>query len=61
MLLIDFSYNGKAFDLDKVYYHDDFDKTQSVKFDESKICGQAMFIFIDKFGNELILTKGESN
>ena len=61
MVLIDFSYNGKAFDLDKVYYHDDFDKTQSVKFDESKICGQAMFIFIDKFGNELILTKGESN
>ena len=28
-------------------------------FDESEIDGQAMFIFVDKFGNEFVTTRGE--
>lgn len=59
MLLIDLSYDGKAFNMDKVYYHNDFDEEQSIAFKESDVDGQAMYIFIDKFGNEFITTRGE--
>lgn len=59
MLLIDLSYDDQAFRMDKVYYHKDFDENQSIVFDESDIDGQAMFIFVDKFGNEFITTRGE--
>ena len=45
--------------MDKVYYHKDFDENQSILFDEDKIDRQAMFIFVDKFGNEFVITKGE--
>lgn len=59
MLLVDLSYNSRAFKVDKVYYHKDFDENQSIVFDENEIDGQAMFIFVDKFGNEFITTRGE--
>lgn len=59
MLLIDLSYNNQAFNMDKVYYHNDFDENQSILFDENEIDGQAMFIFVDKFGNEFRITRGE--
>ena len=59
MLLVDLSYDNHAFNMDKVYYHKDFDKNQSIIFDESDIDGQAIFIFVDKFGNEFITTRGE--
>lgn len=59
MLLIDLSYDGKAFNMDEVYYHNDFDDEHSIAFDESNIDGQAMYIFIDRFGNEFITTRGE--
>lgn len=59
MLLVDLSYDNQAFNMDKVYYHKDFDENQSIVFDESDIDGQAMFIFVDKFGNEFITTRGE--
>lgn len=59
MLLIDLSYDGRAFNMDKVYYHNDFDEEQSIAFKESDVDGQAMYIFIDKFGNEFITTRGE--
>lgn len=59
MLLVDLSYDGQAFNMDKVYYHKDFDKNQSVIFEENEINEQAMFIFVDKFGNEFITTKGK--
>ena len=45
--------------MDKVYYRKDFDENQSIIFDESQIDGQAMFIFVDKFGNEFVTTRGE--
>ncbi|MCS4488897.1 site-specific DNA-methyltransferase [Streptococcus sciuri] len=59
MLLIDLSYDSHAFNVDKVYYHKDFDENKSIIFDENDIDGQAMFIFVDKFGNEFITTRGE--
>lgn len=59
MLLVDLSYDNHAFKMDKVYYHKDFDENQSILFDEDKIDRQAMFIFVDKFGNEFVITKGE--
>lgn len=59
MLLVDLTYDNKAFNVDKVYYHKDFDENQSITFDESQIDGQAMFIFVDKFGNEFVTTMGE--
>ena len=59
MLLVDLTYDNKAFNVDKVYYHKDFDENQSITFDESQIGGQAMFIFVDKFGNEFVTTRGE--
>lgn len=60
MLLVDLSYDNQAFNMDKVYYHKDFDENQSILFDENQIDGQAMFIFVDKFGNEFITTRGEA-
>lgn len=59
MLLVDLTYDNRAFNVDKVYYHKDFDENQSITFDESQIGGQAMFIFVDKFGNEFVTTRGE--
>ncbi|MCK1252210.1 site-specific DNA-methyltransferase [Streptococcus uberis] len=59
MLLVDLSYDNQAFNMDKVYYHKDFDGDQTIMFDENEIDGQAMFIFVDKFGNEFITTIGE--
>lgn len=59
MLLVDLTYDNKAFNVDRVYYHKDFDENQSIIFDESEIDGKAMFIFVDKFGNEFVTTRGE--
>lgn len=59
MLLVDLSYDSQAFNVDKVYYYKDFDENKSILFDESEIDGQAMFIFVDKFGNEFVTTRGE--
>ena len=59
MLLVDLMYDNKAFNVDRVYCHKDFDENQSIIFDESEIDGQAMFIFVDKFGNEFVTTRGE--
>lgn len=57
MLLVDFSYDGQVFSMDDVYYRDDF-KNNSIPFPVRRIRGQAMLIFIDKFGNEYKATYG---
>lgn len=59
MLLVDLSYDSQAFNVDKVYYRKDFDENHSILFDENLIDDQAMFIFVDKFGNEFVTTRGE--
>lgn len=51
MVLIDYNYDGKTFDLDEVLFESDF-KEQKAKFDSSKIKKQAMLIFVDDSGNE---------
>lgn len=61
LVLIDLSYDNDAFKMDKVYYHKDFDENHSILFDETEIDGQAMFIFVDKFGNEFVTTRGEKS
>ncbi|MEK4556019.1 site-specific DNA-methyltransferase [Jeotgalicoccus sp. FSL K6-3177] len=58
MLLVDLNYNGVSFDMDKVYYNKDFDNEHSIKFEKEWLTKQVMFIFIDKFGNEYIVTRG---
>ncbi|MDR1034037.1 MAG: site-specific DNA-methyltransferase [Bifidobacteriaceae bacterium] len=55
MLLIDYDYDGKMFDLDEVFYSKDF-KGNAHKFDAKKIKKTAMLIFVDKFGNERRVT-----
>lgn len=52
MLMIDYGYDGKVFDLDEVKYAKDFSK-QAVDFASDKITDKAMLIFLDKFGNEV--------
>ena len=52
MLMIDYDYDGKVFDLDEVKYAKDFDE-QTVDFASDKITDKAMLIFLDKFGNEV--------
>lgn len=58
MLLIDYSYNGELFNMDQVFFHDDFIE-MTVDFERTRIKGQAMLIFIDKFGNEFRTIYGE--
>ncbi len=57
MLLIDYSYDGKVFEVDDVFYRNDF-KNQIIEFPEKRIKKQAMLIFIDKFGNEFKVIHG---
>lgn len=51
MLLVDYSYDGKVFSVDEVFYHNDF-VDGLIDFSSEKVEKQAMLIFIDKFGNE---------
>lgn len=60
MVMIDYTYDGSIFDLDKVLYAKDF-SDQSIAFDSSKIKQTAMLIFLDKFGNEARRVVSESD
>lgn len=51
MLMVDYDYDGKVFDLDETLYAKDF-INQHIQFDSRKIKDSAMLIFLDKFGNE---------
>lgn len=62
MLLIDFDYNGKFFEMDRVFYRGDFNEdNELLNFGRKDLKGQAMFIFIDKYGNEFKTIRGELN
>jgi len=53
MVMIDYDYNGKVFDLDDVFYAEDLKKQNyEIRFDSNKIKGQMMIIYMDIFGNE---------
>lgn len=59
MVLIDFNYNGKTFEMDNVFFQKDFDNNRTVKLDK-KTSGRMMLIFIDKFGNEFKTLRSEN-
>jgi len=53
MVMLDYDYNGKVFDLDEVYYAKDLKADDyEVRFDKGKVKQQMMIIYIDVFGNE---------
>ena len=53
MVMIDYDYNGKVFDLDDVFYAEDLKKQNwEIRFDPTKIKNQMMIIYCDIFGNE---------
>ncbi|MCA0982190.1 DNA methyltransferase [Exiguobacterium aestuarii] len=59
MLLVDYSYDGNIFVMDKVFYQHDFDEHNTVTLDINKATEKMMYIFVDKFGNELKATLKE--
>ena len=53
MVMVDFSYNGKVFALDHVFYaHDIEGKKWKIEFPLNSIKGDMMFVFLDIYGNE---------
>jgi len=54
MVMVDYDYNGKVFDLDSpVFYAEDLKKQDyEIRFDPAKIKKQMMIIYCDIFGNE---------
>jgi DNA modification methylase len=53
MVMVDYDYDGKVFNLDEVFYGEDLKKQDyEVHFDSNKLGSQMMLIYIDIFGNE---------
>lgn len=53
MVMVDFNYNGKVFDLDRVFYaHDIEGKKWKIEFPLNSIKGDMMFVLLDIYGNE---------
>jgi len=52
MVMVDYNYDGKVFDLDEVFYSDNLKPDYEVRFDSSKIDKQMMVIYLDIYGNE---------
>jgi site-specific DNA-methyltransferase (adenine-specific)/adenine-specific DNA-methyltransferase len=52
MVMVDYNYDGKIFDLDEVFYADKLKPDFEVRFDSEKIDKQMMVIYLDIYGNE---------
>jgi site-specific DNA-methyltransferase (adenine-specific)/adenine-specific DNA-methyltransferase len=52
MVMVDYNYDGKVFDLDEVFYADKLKPDFEVRFDSRKIDKQMMVIYLDIYGNE---------
>lgn len=53
MVLVDFDYDGKVFDLDRVFYaHDLKANDWKMEFAARDVEGDVMFVFLDIYGNE---------
>jgi site-specific DNA-methyltransferase (adenine-specific)/adenine-specific DNA-methyltransferase len=53
MIMVDWDYNGKYFDLDKTYFADDLRKNNfEFSIPKNKVNEQIMIIYMDIFGNE---------
>ncbi|EKE15902.1 MAG: hypothetical protein ACD_11C00078G0003 [uncultured bacterium] len=52
MVMVDYNYDGKVFDLDEVFYADKLKPDFEVRFDNGKLDKQMMVIYLDTYGNE---------
>jgi site-specific DNA-methyltransferase (adenine-specific)/adenine-specific DNA-methyltransferase len=52
MVMVDYNYDGKVFDLDEVFYADKLKPDFEVRFDSRKLDKQMMVIYLDIYGNE---------
>lgn len=53
MVMVDYSYDGKVFDLDVVHYADELKNAQwTIEFPADDLKGDLMLVFIDIYGNE---------
>jgi DNA modification methylase len=52
MVMVDYNYDGKVFDLDEVFYADTIKPDFEVRFDGEKLDKQMMVIYLDIYGNE---------
>jgi len=52
MVMVDYNYDGKVFDLDEVFYADKLKPDFEVRFDSAKLDKQMMVIYLDIYGNE---------
>jgi site-specific DNA-methyltransferase (adenine-specific)/adenine-specific DNA-methyltransferase len=52
MVMVDYNYDGKVFDLDEVFYADKLKPDYEVRFDSGKLDKQMMVIYLDIYGNE---------
>lgn len=53
MVMVDYNYNGKVFDLDKVFYATSLkDSGWKIEFPNIDVKGDLMFVFLDIYGNE---------
>ncbi len=62
MVMVDFNYNGKVFDLDKVFYATAFkDNGWKIEFPRKDVAGDVMLVFLDIYGNESrgVIKKGK--
>ncbi len=52
MVMVDYNYDDKVFDLDEVFYADKIKPDFEVRFDSQKLDKQMMVIYLDIYGNE---------
>ncbi len=53
MVMVDFDYNGKVFDLDRAFYANAIkDNNWKIEFSSKDIKGDVMLVFLDIYGNE---------
>ena len=62
MVMVDFDYNGKVFDLDKAFYANAIKENKwKIELPVKEIKGDVMLVFLDIYGNEarIVLAKGK--
>ena len=61
MVMVDFNYNGKVFDLDKVFYANEIKDKWKLEVFTKDIKGDLMLVFLDIYGNEarIVLEKNK--
>jgi len=53
MVMLDYDYDGKVFDIDDVFYAESLqNEGYEIRFDKNKIRNEIMIIYVDIFGNE---------